>query len=815
MSEHRSGRRSADAAWSALTATPDGVVVCADDWTILYINPVAAALLNRTVESLVGTMMWEAIPEARGTELHTCLLRALGSSSDAEPVRWSAYHEPAHGWFSDMAWRVGDHVVALFARMDELPAAEATPQRMISDVEAALRRSQVMLTASEAFLAATTTAEVSDAAATLMDGTLAAPRYVDIALADRDGEHLTRLRPDDIPAEIRHRYRRIPIGADLPPAEVMRTGRGVFIEDLDELAARYPHLHADWAAPDRQAIACAPVLGQDGSVGALVCVWARPHPMDVRERALIMTVAGYVGHALARVRALEHRVAAAESRYEDTRAALEMMQRRLLPERLPVIPGVRVAAHYRVADRDNAAGGDWFDAIPVGDGTLALMVGDVVGHGAAAAAVMAQLRAVLSGFVVEGTAVVDALTRLDRIAARLPGARGTTVCLAVLDPDRRVLRYASCGHPPPLVVGRDGTARYLAVHGGPLGVAAPVPTLREHSLDDMDMMLLYSDGLVERPGQTMGAGLSTLSRAAVDARRPDAGAGLDQVCAQVVAQLAHPGHGDDITLLAAEIGGDRSDLPTIEIDSRHPGPGAVRRKLGAWLTRMGAGDDDVVDVQLAVMEAVENAVEHGYRDAPGDVRVDAHLDRRGRASFVITDRGRWRPPPTQPRHRGRGLAMMQDCMDDVEVERLESGTVVSFDRELRRRPAFGDREAVREEPEDTDDELTMDLHQRGEELMLVLTGPVDVTSSAALRGRLQNLTRGGSTSLSMNLGAVTHIGSSGVTVLYEVAEAMRYAGHTMRLIAPSGTPAHHVLGLSGLGHITEHLEHDRLPDGTR
>jgi len=99
--------------------------------------------------------------------------------------------------------------------------------------------------------------------------------------------------------------------------------------------------------------------------------------------------------------------------------------------------------------------------------------------------------------------------------------------------------------------------------------------------------------------------------------------------------------------------------------------------------------------------------------------------------------------------------------------------------------------------------------------MLVLSGPIDLTSSAVLRRQLQNLTRGGSTPLSMNLGAVTHIGSSGVDVLYEVAEEMRHAGHTMQLVAPSGSPAHHVLGLSGLEHITQHLEYDRFPDEHR
>jgi len=228
--------------------------------------------------------------------------------------------------------------------------------------------------------------------------------------------------------------------------------------------------------------------------------------------------------------------------------------------------------------------------------------------------------------------------------------------------------------------------------------------------------------------------------------------------------------------------------------------------LRTWLTRMRAGDEDIMAIELAVMEAVENAIEHGYGDAPGVVRVDAHLDRRGRVSFVISDGGRWRSPPAHPQHRGRGLALIHELVDEVEIERHGSGTVISFNRELRRPPAFGDREAVREEPHGTNDELTMDLHQREDELMLVLTGPIDLTNSAALRLRLQTLTRGGSTPLSIDLGAVTHIGSSGVDVLYEIAEEMLHSGHTMHLVAPPDTPAHHVLTLSGLEHITKYVE---------
>ena len=136
-------------------------------------------------------------------------------------------------------------------------------------------------------------------------------------------------------------------------------------------------------------------------------------------------------------------------RYAAAHDVVLTLQRNLLPAGLPVLPGVRIAAHYLVAAAEQAAGGDWFEAVPV-DGRVVAVVGDVVGHGAEASAVMGQLRAVLVEFLLDGDDLPTALARLDRFASRMPGARGATVCLAIVDPDDRSVRYACAGHPPPL-----------------------------------------------------------------------------------------------------------------------------------------------------------------------------------------------------------------------------------------------------------------------------------------------------------------------------------------------------------------------------
>jgi hypothetical protein len=158
------------------------------------------------------------------------------------------------------------------------------------------------------------------------------------------------------------------------------------------------------------------------------------------------------------------------------RGIVAELQEALLPTTLPMLPRARIAARYLVAGLEQAAGGDWFDAIPLDGGDIALVVGDVVGHGATASAAMGQLRAVLAELLAAEDDLGQVLRRADAFAARMPSLRATTLALVVLDPAAGTLRYTTCGHPPPLVIGvdrkarypggdRDGTARYRLAAG--------------------------------------------------------------------------------------------------------------------------------------------------------------------------------------------------------------------------------------------------------------------------------------------------------------------------------------------------------------
>jgi serine phosphatase RsbU (regulator of sigma subunit) len=203
-------------------------------------------------------------------------------------------------------------------------------------------------------------------------------------------------------------------------------------------------------------------------------------------------------------RVAQEQAAEAEPGYEAARGFVAELQEALLPTALPVLPRARIAARYLVAGQDQAAGGDWFDAITLANGSVVLIVGDLVGHGVTASAAMGQLRAVLNELLIAEADLAKVLARADAFAARTPALRAATLALAVLDPVSGTLRYTTCGHPPPLIIAADGSqAMFLDGTGtGPLGTGS-TPILATATLREGELVLLYSDGLIERPNRTI------------------------------------------------------------------------------------------------------------------------------------------------------------------------------------------------------------------------------------------------------------------------------------------------------------------------
>ncbi|MEH0970784.1 SpoIIE family protein phosphatase [Micromonospora sp. CPCC 205546] len=548
--------------------------------------------------------------------------------------------------------------------------------------------------------------------------------------------------------------------------------------------------------------------------------WRNP---DGSVRGVIVQAVDATGVVAAR-QAAEAAAATAERRYRQAAGLVLELQRSLLPDTLPVLPRVQVAAHYLVASSDLVAGGDWFDAVPLPDGRLALTVGDVVGHGAAAAAAMGQLRTVARQALQSGGDLPRVLAVLDDFAARAEVTRAATTCVAVLDPDTGTLEAASHAHPAPLVVDATGEGRYLPLTAtGPLGTGAGPAPVHTHRLRADDVLLLYTDGLIERPRQSLHDGARILADAAAAARRATLDAATtipqrlpDRICTLVTERLALAGggFGDDTTLLAAHLL-PRPVAPlhvTLPADTTALRP--MRRHLSDWLARIGASEFDASDLVHAAGEAVTNAVDHAYpRGTPGTFTLHGTLDDQGVVHLTCADRGRWRPPVADPGGRGRGLTMIRGLVDRAEVRHTGTGTTVCLHHHIGQATNVTTVAAAQaagpHKQATVVEEFAVAVVETPSGRVLRVQGPVDLVSGPALRAAILQASRGGSLPLTVDLTPVTHLTSTGVRILHEVAPILAH----LRVTATPQSPAHAVLELTGLGHLLPQARANGSDDG--
>jgi serine phosphatase RsbU (regulator of sigma subunit)/anti-sigma regulatory factor (Ser/Thr protein kinase) len=358
--------------------------------------------------------------------------------------------------------------------------------------------------------------------------------------------------------------------------------------------------------------------------------------------------------------------------------AVEVLQRSLLPNVPRELAGTAIAARYLPAGPEVQVGGDWYDVIPLSGGRLGLAVGDVAGHGVSAAAFMGQLRMALRVYARENLSPARALERLSRVPLDRQPPTIATLWYGQLDPETGRLTFATAGHPPPLVIGANGRAHFVdELRAPPLGVRIGA-TYPEASctLDSGTGLLLYTDGLVEQRGVPIDIRLRYL-RTTVEAGPTE----LEELCDHVIRTLVGGEPRDDIALLAV-----RSTSVGARIRlSRPASPSAApetRKVMRAWLDHHGILRDDSFDVLVAAGEAFANAVQHAYGVAGGTVEIEGALE-RDLVQISVRDRGRWRPRATDGLG-GRGIAVIRELMDSVEVDVNGEGTVIRMTRRVAR-----------------------------------------------------------------------------------------------------------------------------------
>ncbi|MGQ0519692.1 MAG: SpoIIE family protein phosphatase [Actinomycetota bacterium] len=239
-------------------------------------------------------------------------------------------------------------------------------------------------------------------------------------------------------------------------------------------------------------------------------------------------------------------------RYEHEHRIAETLQRSLLPDAIPHVPDLEIDPYYRPGSAGTQVGGDWYDVFPVGDRRVALTVGDVMGRGTRAAALMGQLRTAVRAYAVHGLAPTELMGSLDRLLQGLDGGAQATVVYAVVDLARRTVEVLSAGHPPALLLPPSAPARYLELAPNvPLGV---LPAMEYESstfgLDPGSLLLFFTDGLVEAPAMPLQDGLQRL----LEVADGTAGTAMGGLCRGIVSSLVPERTQDDIAVLAARVG---------------------------------------------------------------------------------------------------------------------------------------------------------------------------------------------------------------------------------------------------------------------
>ncbi|MGC4759665.1 SpoIIE family protein phosphatase [Micromonospora trifolii] len=461
-------------------------------------------------------------------------------------------------------------------------------------------------------------------------------------------------------------WRRAPADWSAPVVHAARSGAPSFTRDGQPLRDTAVDRHDQKI----RAMAALP-LGTSVVRGGLAVGYQVPHTWSPAERALLAASAELIGQAAERAR-----------RFETQHGTAQLLQRSMLPEHLPDLPRLRIAARYDPGVDGNAAGGDFYDAFLLPNGSLGVVLGDVAGHDVQAAARMGQVRAALRALALADPTPAAVLGGLDRLVTSLGAEAGThelfvTVAFGVIDAERRELTLSSAGHPAPLIRRGDADGRFHAEYvdvpaGPPLGLGGR-PGTTTVPFRPGDTVLLFSDGVVERRRQSLSAGLATLSDAIAKAGSGDPRA----LCA--VATAAVPGGTeDDVAVLAVEHALTPSRSASMEVPAEPTAPSRVRHWLTGQLTEWQVPESVIGAAVLCTSELTTNALLHAGTAARVEIDLSAE-----RLLVSVADSGT-RGTVTRARtdtlsSRGRGLGLIEELSDAWGTDPSVRGSTVWFE----------------------------------------------------------------------------------------------------------------------------------------
>ncbi|WKD37036.1 SpoIIE family protein phosphatase [Streptomyces xanthophaeus] len=356
-------------------------------------------------------------------------------------------------------------------------------------------------------------------------------------------------------------------------------------------------------------LAVLPLPADGRIVGVCLVGWDEEHRFGPEERSLLTATAGLVGQALVRAHALDagHELAT-------------MLQRSLLPRKLPELPGGIAVARYLPATAGLEVGGDWYDVIPLRDGHVAFVIGDVQGHSAGAATIMGQMRTAVRAYAVEGHPPDVVVARANRLLVGMETDLFATCGYVDLDMEEGIARVVRAGHLPPILRHPDGVAEEMAVEGGPpLGVLAEAEfPMTEAGLLPGSLLMLLTDGLVESARLPLDEGMRRVCDVLAAADPVDVGGVADELVVGVGRR------DDDVALLLLRYDG-QGDRPMRAHWTVWRLPNAVlhARRFTARTLRSWGVVEELDEALLIVSELVTNAIAHTQGEVGMDLTLSA------------------------------------------------------------------------------------------------------------------------------------------------------------------------------------------------
>jgi len=636
-----------------LDTAPDAFITLDRDGVILSWNAAADRLFGYPASEAIGRTMRALIVPPEFGERHDERRQALivsdsplaAESFEVEFVRRDGSRFPGEATVSKVDIRGQVFVSGFITDVTERVRREAEREALLREQAARAEAERV--------------ADLVSSLQALVDAALA-HRTLDDILRELVTQVRGVLDADAATIYLADEGERLSVGASTP-GEI--AGGDEFADTVAQ--AREAMLSGDDPATEGGRLVGVPLLAEGEVTGVLVACGTPPRVFGGEDLTLLRLAAERVGLAIAHARV-----------YEREHKIAETLQRSLLPDHLPTLPGLDVAARYLPAASEAEVGGDWYDVIPMAGGAVGLVMGDVAGKGLAGASMVGRLRSALRAYALEGhdgARVVEQLNRL--LWTEAEDSQMATMLYVIVDPAANSVRWVNAGHPAPLMV-VAGEPGFLEGAGSvPLGVL-PFPTYEEVSapMNPGSTLLLYTDGLVERPGENIDDGMAELA-----ARVREAPEDPDALCDHLLATLVPAGGAmDDVAILTLR------NLPvperfTAEFPAEPESLAPMRSMLRRWLSHAGADEMEIAEITTACGEAATNAIEHG--GASGGTSFEVSGSRNDReVELAVRDQGSWREE-RQGDH-GRGLDLMRTLMDSVGVEPTDEGTVVSLRRRL-------------------------------------------------------------------------------------------------------------------------------------